>query len=76
MEVIPVVMAVTSPVGAYVGYVHRRLNKTDDALAKHKLHVADHRVAKEDYHRDMDEVKDLLREMRGDIKAIMGVPPQ
>jgi len=74
MEVIPVMMAVSTPVVGYVGYVHNRLSRTDAELAKHKLHVADHRVAKEDYHRDMDEVKELLREMRGDIKAIIGVP--
>ena len=71
-EVLPWLGLISGPAVGYAGYVHKRLNDTDRRLVKHQLHVADNRVSKDDYREDMTELKEMMREMRGDIKAILG----
>ena len=73
-EVIPWIGAVSVPVAGYVGYVHKQLSDTSRRLSKHQVHIPEAYVAKVDYREDMNDVKEMLREVRGDIKAILGVP--
>ena len=61
-------------VTGYTRYVHSRMNKLDERQTDMRERLSEKYVAKEDYRSDMQEIKDVLREMRGDVKAILGVP--
>jgi hypothetical protein len=67
MDAFNVMGAVAVPVAGYLGYIQKRVGKLEVTLPKEYL-------AKEDYRDDMSDIKETLREMRGDIKAILGVP--
>lgn len=54
------------PVSGYVTYVRSEFSKVHQRI--------NDRVLKTDHEREMGEVKDLLTEMRGDIKSLLGRP--
>ena len=74
MDAFNVMGAVAVPVAGYMGYIHKKVLTVEATVAANKTAVAETYVAKPDYREDMRDIKDMLHEMRSDVKAILGVP--
>lgn len=68
--------------GGAVTYIHTQLSKIweshdklEEEFRSHTAALNERFVAKDDYRVDMVEIKEMMREMRYDVKAILGVPP-